>query len=210
MFGFGKPKEPQSPLLFSTDIICVGANYPCKKKPSVMRTTLLSKMTTGTAVSFTITTFQGKPMITVDNVHHLDTCSLSQQAADYLTMMIDNLELRGYAVDPSLPKFHIDVYGKYKKEFHPADIVEARHEYTYHLNNDDGELFMLPIDMELPCTLEEFEEGYLVKRGEALIGIISDKRKVNLKRMLSEHDCITTIKTVMETRGNFVEMILRF
>ena len=210
MFGFGKPKEPQNPLLFSADIVGVGEQYPCKKKPSIMRSALLAQMINGTAVYFNITKYGNKPMILVENVRHLDVCSLSQQVADYLTGMIDGLELKGHAIDPIVPKFHIDVYGRYKKEFVPADVPETKHEYTYNIDNKDEELFMLPIDMELPCVLEEFEEGYLIKHGTALIGIISDKRKAKLKDMLSKYDCTTTIKTGLLSRGDCVQMILRF
>ena len=212
MFSFGKKKEvPTAPPLFEGNITCDGQKYNSWKKPNKLRSTLLNKTKLGDIVHFEKVDFKGKPIFAVENRKDLDICCVPAPLSEYLDNMIDDLIILGnlYYYDP--PMVTMRVFGKYKKEYNYYDGKQGAKgkEYTYHLDNEDGEYFMLPVD-EVMCELVEFDKGYKVMMGDSLLSLITDERKENLKRMLSKYNCFATVRNELHPYRSDLMMTLRF
>ena len=216
MFGFGKPKKPVVPLLFTVQLNGDGTRYESFKKKGVTREALLNKTAIGDPVQFQLGSYEDKPVYYVLNKKGLDICCVPLPLSEYIVNMVEepvltgNLVFWNSALPNARPMLLINVGGKWKSEYPLASAGRYTKEYKYRLDNPDEEYFMLPPGVELECELIEFEEGYKVMMGEALLGLITDKRKEGLKRMLGKYKCHTTVVNELHEYQSTLLMWLRF
>lgn len=204
-------EKPAAPILFTTEQIVVGTEYPSalKKKP---REVFCRKLKPGTRISFKKYKYQGEPAFYVVD-KGADFAVLPAPLSKYLDVMIRDLRITGYVSQIQPIKVVLEVRGMYRTEFPFYDGTPGpkAKEYHYRVPNPNDIYYAMPAEAEVLVNLQRNASGcYDIISGGLCIGTLPEEKTANLDRMLQKNKCTTTVTNRLNAYNCGLTMTLRF